>query len=224
MASIAARRKAATSSSTSASQSPLSQRCLPPVVRQTSARSRASNSSTPWEASMTSGPDIARRPRSLMTTKSVQRATIPMPPKQPFAAPISAITGMPASRASSTARITSETAIKPALASCRRTPPESSSSSTAAGRSRSARRSRPTSLAPCTSPTPPPMKAPSCAATKTVRPSRRARPIATPSSKAEGTPSCARCGLITRSAGGSHSWKLPGSSSCASRSRALHSA
>ena len=43
--------------------------------------------------------------------------------------------GMPAARTSSTARMTSETAISPALASCSRTPPESTSSSTAAGRS-----------------------------------------------------------------------------------------
>ena len=45
----------------------------------------------------------------------------------------------------------------------------------------------------------------------------------TPSSKAVGTPSCARCGLVTRSEGGNHSWKLPSSSSRASRSRAEHS-
>ena len=42
-------------------------------------------------------------------------------------------------RPSSTARITSDTAIRPALASCRRTPPDSTSSRTAAGRSSSAR-------------------------------------------------------------------------------------
>jgi hypothetical protein len=51
---------------------------LPPVVRQTSARSRESNSSTPCEASMTSGPDIASRPMSLMTRWSAQRATMPI--------------------------------------------------------------------------------------------------------------------------------------------------
>ena len=48
--------------------------------------------------------------------------------------------------------------------------------------------------------------------------------MTTPSSKAQGTPSCARCGLVTRSDGGSHSWKLPASSSRRSRSRAVHSA
>ena len=161
---------------------------------------------------------------SLITTTSAQRATMPMPPKQPLAPPISITTGMPPARTSSTARMTSLTAIRPALASCRRTPPDSASTSTASGRSRSARRSRPTSLAPCTSPTPPPMNSPSWAATKTVCPARVARPIATPSSKAEGTPNCARCGLVTRSAGGSHSWKLPASSRCARRWRAEHSA
>jgi hypothetical protein len=57
-----------------------------------------------------------------------------------------------------------------------------------------------------------------------VRPSSVARPTATPSSKAHGTPSCAKCGLVTRAAGGSHSWKLPASTMRASLSRAEHSA
>ena len=39
-----------------------------------------------------------------------------------------------------------------------------------------------------------------------------------------GTPSSARCGLVTRSDGGNHSTKLPGSSSASRRSRAEHSA
>jgi hypothetical protein len=43
---------------------------------------------------------------------------MPMPPKQPLAPPMRTITGMPAARVSSSARITSETAIRPALASC----------------------------------------------------------------------------------------------------------
>ncbi len=165
---------------------------------------------------------------SLITRWSAQRATMPMPPKQPLAPPISTTVGMPAARRSSSARITSLTAISPALASCRRTPPDSAIRITASGRSLdgscSARLNRPTSLAPWTSPTPPPMNSPSCAATKTRWPSSSARPIATPSSKAAGTPSCARCGLIARAEGGSHSWKLPASNSRAIRSRAEHSA
>ena len=126
----------------------------------TPARGRASR--TPRRratVSITSGPDIASRPSSLITTRSQQRATMPMPPKQPLAPPISTITGMPAARTSSSARITSDTAIRPALASCRRTPPDSSQQQHRAPAARAARaRSRPTSLAPCTSPTPPPMK------------------------------------------------------------------
>jgi hypothetical protein len=48
--------------------------------------------------------------------------------------------------------------------------------------------------------------------------------MATPSSKEHGTPSCARWGLVSRIAGGSHSWKLPASTTSAKRSRAEHSA
>jgi hypothetical protein len=48
----------------------------------------------------------------------------------------------------------------------------------------------------------PPMKAPSCAATYTGTPPSSARPMATPSSKATGAFSCARCGLVTRADGG----------------------
>ena len=76
---------------------------------------------------------MASRPMSLITMWSAQRATMPMPPKQPLAPPISTMTGMPAARTSSSARITSDTAISPALASCSRTPPDSASSSTAVG-------------------------------------------------------------------------------------------
>ena len=52
---------------------------------------------------------------SLITMWSAQRATMPMPPKQPLAPPISTMTGMPAARTSSSARITSETAIRPGI-------------------------------------------------------------------------------------------------------------
>jgi len=45
----------------------------------------------------------------------------------------------------------------------------------------------------------PPMKPPSCAATKTVDPCNFPVPITTPSSKTTGASSCPRCGLTTRS-------------------------
>ena len=99
-----------------------------------------------------------------------------MPPKQPYWPPSSTSTGTPAPRSRSTARMISEMAIRPALASCRRTPPDSTSSRTASGHSSRARSSRPTILAPWTSPTAPPMKAPSWAANKHAPASNRATP------------------------------------------------
>ena len=158
-------------------------------ARQTRARSEASNSSTPHVVSITSGPDRPSRPSSLMITASHRRETIPMPPKQPYWPPSSTSTGTPAPRTRSTARMISEIAIRPALASCRRTPPDSTSSSTASGCSSRARSSRPTILAPWTSPTAPPMKAPSWAASNTRRPPRTPRPTMTPSSNAAGVSS-----------------------------------
>ena len=74
------------------------------------------------------------------------------------------------------------------------------SSSTASGRSRSARCSRPTSLAPCTSPTAAAHEAAflrgdeAPAARRACRGRSRRRRRTT-----HGTPSCARCGLVTRS-------------------------
>ena len=121
------------------------------------------------------------------------------------------------------ARITSETATSPAFASCSRTPPESSRRRTPAGRSRAARRRSPTSFAPCTSPTAPPMNPPSWLAASTGRPPSRPAPTTTPSSKATGSPSAARCGLVTRSAGPRSSLKLPGSRTPARRRRAVAS-
>jgi hypothetical protein len=76
---------------------------LAPVVRHTSARSRESNSSTPFTVSITSGPDSASRPSSDTITWSQHRATMPTPPKQPLAPPMMATTGTPATRAASSA-------------------------------------------------------------------------------------------------------------------------
>ena len=70
------------------------------------------------------GPGDPEPPLLAHHQASQQRATIPMPPKQPQAPPIRPITGTPAARAASTARIISETATRPALASWSRTPPD----------------------------------------------------------------------------------------------------
>src|SRR5207237_696895 len=85
-------------------------------------------------------------------------AAMPVRPKQPNFPPIAATTGTPRTRVAQMARITSDTAINPALASCNRTPPDSSSSTTPATRCVFARSNRPTIFAPWTSPTAPPMK------------------------------------------------------------------
>ena len=221
--SSAAVRKAAMSSSTRRSASPSARRVLPPVTRHTRARSRLSNSSRPLTVSITSGPDSERRPSSLMITTWQSRVTMPIPPKAPQLPPSSAMTGTWQRRTSSNARATSEMARMPAFASCSLTPPESINSSTAAGRSRAAAFSSPTSFAPWTSPTAPPLKRPSCAAIRTVCPASRPAPVTTPSSSACGRSSTARCGLISRSEGGHTSRKLPGSSRLSTRSRALAS-
>jgi hypothetical protein len=99
----------------------------------------------------------------------------------------------------------------------------SNSSTTAAGRSRAARSSSAVSFAPCTSPTEPPMNPGSCDANNTSRPSRRARPIITPSSSETGRPSAGRCGLVIRSLGGSHSVTEPSSKSARTRCRPFDS-
>ena len=174
--------------------------------------------------SITSGPDRPSRPSSLMITASHRRETMPMPPKQPYWPPSSTSTGTPAPRSRSTARMISEMAIRPALASCRRTPPDSTSSRTASGRSSRARSSRPTILAPWTSPTAPPMKRAllrrqQARAGRAIAP----RPTITPSSKAAGVSSWRRCGLTTRSCGGRNSSKLPASSKASIRPRAVFS-
>ena len=105
-------------------------------------------------------------------------AVSPAPPKAPARPPTSATTVTPALRASTMARITSATASSPALASCRRTPPESISSTILRGRcalSRAARNS-PTSLAPETSANVPPMNCPSWARQQDVVAIQRAAP------------------------------------------------
>ena len=147
-----------------------------------------SNSSTPCEVSITSGPDIAEPP-DLAHHDVVGTA-------RDDAHAAEAAVGAADQhdhrecrrRARRAARASPRTRRSgrrwPRAGARRRTRP---AAARRAGRSRSARCSRPTSLAPCTSPTPPPMKAPSCAATK-HRACRRAcaRPIATPSSNAAG--------------------------------------
>ncbi len=221
---IAACRNAAGVSSTRASALPRSLRVVPPRVRQASARSCESNSSAPLYVSMTSGPETPRRACSDITMW-LQHAAIRLPPpKQPARPPKSAMTLTPAVRASRTARTASATAVSPALASCSRTPPVSSSSRQAwmrpAAASACAARSKPTSLAPCTSPIEPPMKRPSCAATSTGLPSRCPRPTTMPSSKAVGRSNCTRWGLVTPSSGPMNSSKPPASSSAVMRLRA----
>ena len=94
--------------------------------------------------------------------------------------------GIPARRTARTACMISDTATSPALASCSRTPPVSNNRITASGLVASARSSKPTSLAPWTSPTAPPMKTPSCAAACTGCPANCPEPTRTPSSKAPG--------------------------------------
>src|SRR6218665_2838733 len=56
------------------------------MVRQTSARSLTSNSSTPCCDSMTSGPDTEWRPSSVITLWSQLPPTLPTPPHNPLAA------------------------------------------------------------------------------------------------------------------------------------------
>ena len=82
--------------------------------------------------SITSGPERPSRPSSLITMASHRRATMPMPPKQPNWPPSSTRPARPRC-ANQHGRMISETPISPALASCSRTPPDSTSSSTAAG-------------------------------------------------------------------------------------------
>ncbi len=148
---------------------------------------------------------------------------MPMPPKQPTEPATTPITGW-CSRSSTMAAWISAMAARPRLASCRRTPPVSSSSTARVGmplRLSSAASSRlPAIFAPPTSPMLPPWKAPSMAAITAGWPSMVPLATTTPSSAWVTMPCFGSQGEVTRSNGSSSSRKLPASSSAQARSRA----
>src|SRR5690606_1665612 len=148
---------------------------------------------------------------------------MPMPPKQPTEPATTPITGW-CSRSSTMAAWISAMAARPRLASCRRTPPVSSSSTARVGmplRLSSAASSRlPAIFAPPTSPMLPPWKAPSMAAITAGWPSMVPLATTTPSSAWVTMPCFGSQGEVTRSNGSSSSRKLPSSSSARARWRA----
>src|SRR5690606_25225741 len=148
---------------------------------------------------------------------------MPMPPKQPTEPAITPITGW-YSRSSTMAAWISAMAARPRLASCRRTPPVSSSSTARVGMplrlSSAASSSAPAILAPPTSPMLPPWNAPSIAAITAGRPSMLPLATTTPSSAWVTMPCLGSQGEVTRSKGSISSRKLPSSNKARARWRA----
>ena len=122
---------------------------------------------------------------------------------------------MPARRTSNSARSARASAHSAALASCRRTPPESTSRITASGTLVERRaRTDAAANAPCFAPMLPPRNRASCATARTRVASTAKRAATTPSDSPAAMPQRARCGLAP--AAGSASM-LPASASAASR-------
>ncbi len=138
-------RTASTSSSINAPM-PAATRAGAPNNAVTAPESPASSSALPCAVSITPGPDRPKRACGTKRRCSHAAASTDAPPN---AAPVTiASVAMPARRTSNSARSARASAHSAALASCRRTPPESTSRITTSGRSSRARSKKCCSNAP----------------------------------------------------------------------------